>query len=110
VSGAIANERWYNRKSRVFKEVDAMVIITFPNKRIQTEALAFLLGRFSGTVLKTGEYIVPEQALQALAKQNFVFTVRGNVDDKEVATLRSIATASLQRRKPRAISYRIEIE
>jgi hypothetical protein len=68
-----------------------MVIITFPSKKMQTEALGFLLGRYSGTVLKSGEHIVPEEALQALAKQNFVFTVRGNIDEKEVATLRAAA-------------------
>jgi|GEM_PF-372533 len=79
-----------------------MVIITFPDRETQKEALGFLLGRFSGTVLKSGEHIVPEAALKALAEQNFVFTVRGKADEKQVAALRSAAASSLQRRSPRA--------
>jgi hypothetical protein len=78
-----------------------MVIITFPDKATQKKALGFLLGRFSGTVLKSGEHIVPEAALAALADRNFVFTVRGKVDEQEVATLRIAATAAVQRRQPR---------
>jgi hypothetical protein len=54
-----------------------MVIITFPDKKTQERALGFLLGRFSGRVLKTGEHIVPGAALQALAEQNMAFTVHG---------------------------------
>jgi hypothetical protein len=69
-----------------------MVIITFPDKETQKKALAFLLGRFAGTVLKSGEHIVPEEALAALAGRNLVFTVRGKADAKEVAALRSAAS------------------
>ena len=54
-----------------------MVVITFPDKKTQTKALGFLLGRFSGTVLKSGEHIVPEAALAALAQRDIVFTVHG---------------------------------
>lgn len=54
-----------------------MVIISFPDRETQKEALGFLLGRFSGTALKSGEHIVPEAALKALAQQGFVFTVQG---------------------------------
>ena len=79
-----------------------MVIITFPDKETQQKALVFLIDHFSGTVLKSGEHIVPEAALPALADQNFVFTVRGKVEDKEVATLRIAAAAAFQRRKARA--------
>ena len=79
-----------------------MVIITFPDRDTQKEALGFLLGRYSGTVLKSGEHIVPEAALAALAKQNLVFTVRGKVDEEEVAALRNSATKALQRRPRRA--------
>ena len=79
-----------------------MVIITFPDPETQKEALGFLLVNFSGTVLKSGEHIVPEKALAALAEQNFVFTVRATVDEKEVAALRSAASKSIQRRPARA--------
>lgn len=81
-----------------------MIVITFPDKETQTAALGFLLGRFSGTVLKSGEHIVPEAALKALADRNFVFTVQGKVNEEEVASLRNSAAAAVQRRRRRAKS------
>ncbi len=45
-----------------------MVVITFPDSETQKKALGFLLGRFSGKVLKNGEHIVPEAALEALGE------------------------------------------
>jgi hypothetical protein len=54
-----------------------MVTITFPDRETEKRALAFLLGRFSGRVLKSGEHLVPEAALEALADQNIPFTVSG---------------------------------
>jgi len=63
-----------------------MVVITFPDKETQKKALGFLLGRFSGKVLKNGEHLVPEAALAALADKNIPFTVHGravgNLDGK----------------------------
>jgi hypothetical protein len=41
------------------------------------KALGYLLGRFSGRVLKSGKCIVPPAALVALADENFPFTVEG---------------------------------
>jgi hypothetical protein len=74
-----------------------MVVITFPDKETQKRALGFLLGRFSGTVLKTGEHIVPEAALAALAERNFVFTVKGQASyEQEVAALRGAHSSSVQ--------------
>ncbi len=54
-----------------------MVTVTFPDREVEKKALGFLLGRFSGGVLKTGEHIVPEAALEALADANIPFTVVG---------------------------------
>ena len=54
-----------------------MIVITFPDSETQKRALGFLLGRFSGKVLKNGEHLVPEAALAALADQNISFTVHG---------------------------------
>jgi hypothetical protein len=51
-----------------------LVVITFPDKDTRREALGFLLGRFSGKALKSGEVIIPEEALE---EQNFAFTVKG---------------------------------
>jgi hypothetical protein len=45
----------------------------YPKKK---RALAFLLGLFSGRVLRSGEHTVPEEALEALAAQEIPFKVR----------------------------------
>jgi hypothetical protein len=55
-----------------------MVSITFPDRETERRALSFLLGRFAGHVLKSGEHLVPEAALEALTEQNIPFTVTGN--------------------------------
>jgi hypothetical protein len=54
-----------------------MITIVFPDRETEKRALGFLLGRFSGRVLKSGEHIVPEAALETLADQNIPFTVQG---------------------------------
>jgi hypothetical protein len=54
-----------------------MVTITFSDREAEKRALGFLIGRFSGRILRSGEHLVPEAALEALAEQNISFTVRG---------------------------------
>jgi hypothetical protein len=54
-----------------------MVTITFPDRDTEKRALAYLLGWFSGRVVRSGEHIVPEAALEALADQNIPFTIKG---------------------------------
>jgi hypothetical protein len=54
-----------------------LITITFPDKATEKRALAFLIGRFSGHVLKSGEHLVPQAALEALADQGITFTVNG---------------------------------
>jgi hypothetical protein len=54
-----------------------MVVITFPDRDTAKRAVGFLVGRFSGRVLSTGECIIPEAALAALAHRSFEFTVKG---------------------------------
>jgi hypothetical protein len=74
-----------------------MVVITFPDEATERKALGFLLGRFSGQVLKSGEHIVPEAALAALAGRNITFTVHGKATyEKQVAALRSAASGTVQ--------------
>ena len=74
-----------------------MVTITFPDRATQKRALAFLLGRFSGRVLRTGEHVVPEAALEALADQNIPFSVKGKTSyEQQMAALRSAAPTSIQ--------------
>ena len=54
-----------------------MITVTFPDRGTEKQALAFLLGRFSGRVIRTGQHLVPEAALEALADQNIPFSVIG---------------------------------
>jgi hypothetical protein len=56
---------------------DAMIAIVYADRETERKALAFLLGRFSGRVLKTGEHLVPEPALEALANAGIPFSVKG---------------------------------
>ena len=74
-----------------------MVTITFPDRETEKRALAFLLGRFSGRVLSTGEHIVPEPALESLADQNITFTVKGKTTyEQQLAAIRGLAPAAVQ--------------
>jgi hypothetical protein len=60
-----------------------MVTITFQDRAAERKALAFLLGRFSGRVLKNGEHLVPEAALEALAEQNIAFGVKSKTSSSD---------------------------
>jgi hypothetical protein len=74
-----------------------MVTITFPDHETEKRALAFLLGRFSGHVLSSGEHIVPEAALEALADQNIPFSVKGKTTyEQQMAAIRGLASPSVQ--------------
>lgn len=74
-----------------------MVTITFPDRETEKRALGFLLGRFSGRVLKSGEHLVPEAALEALADQNIPFTVLGKATYKQqIAAIRDTPPATIQ--------------
>jgi hypothetical protein len=67
-----------------------VVTVTFPDRETTKKALGFLLGRFSGRVLRSGELIIPEAALLALAEQNFQFTVLGkSTYEQQVGLIRS---------------------
>ena len=79
-----------------------MVKVTFPNRATERKALAFLLGRFPGRVLKGGEHLVPEAALEALAEENISFSVKGKASyEQQVAAIRGAAPSSVQRRPQR---------
>jgi hypothetical protein len=66
-----------------------MVTITFPDRDTEKRALAYLIGRFSGRVLKSGQHIVPEAALEALADQNIPFAVEGKTTyEQQMAAVR----------------------
>ena len=74
-----------------------MITITFPDRDTEKRALAYLLGRFSGRVLRTVEHLVPEAALEALADQNIPFSVKGKATyGEQLAALRGASPASVQ--------------
>ena len=84
-----------------------MVRITFQDRATERKALAFLLGRFAGRVLKGGEHLVPEAALEALAGRNIPFSVKGKASyEQQVAAIRGAASAPVQRRtrRPRRVA------
>jgi hypothetical protein len=68
-----------------------MVTIKFPDAETQDEAVGFLASSFSGRLLRTGEVIVPEEALAALANENFSFTVIGKATYEQMAAFRGDA-------------------
>ena len=68
-----------------------MVTIIFPDRDTEKRALAFLLGRFSGRVLRSGEHLVPEAALEALADQNIPFTAKGKTTYEQQRSARCTA-------------------
>ena len=74
-----------------------MVTITFSDRNTEKRALAFLLARFSGKVLRSGEYLVPEAALEALADQNIPFTVKGKTTyEQQVTAIQGPASPPVQ--------------
>lgn len=74
-----------------------MVTITSPDRDTEKRALAYLLGRFSGRVLQSGEHLVPEAALEAFADQNISFTVKGKTTyEQQVAAVRGAASSPVQ--------------
>lgn len=73
-----------------------MITITFPDRDTEKKALAFLLGRFSGRILRTGEHLVPEAALEALADQNIPFKVEGKTTyEQQLAAIRGAAPSPI---------------
>jgi hypothetical protein len=52
-----------------------LVTIRIKDRATERKALAFLLGRFSDRVMKNGDHVVPEAALEALAQHDIPFIV-----------------------------------
>lgn len=74
-----------------------MITITFPDRETEKRALGFLLGRFSGRVMRSGEHLVPEAALEALADQNIPFSVQGKATyEQQLAAFRGAPPAPVQ--------------
>jgi len=74
-----------------------MILIQFPDRDTEIKGLAFLVGRFSGKVMRGGLHIVPEAALEALASQNIPYSVKGKATyEDQLAALRGAAASPVQ--------------
>jgi hypothetical protein len=73
-----------------------MVIIRFPDEQAERRALGFLARRYSGKSYATGETIVPEAALAALALEGIKFTVEGPATYDRITPLRDFAATASQ--------------
>lgn len=74
-----------------------MVLIQFPDRETEIKGLAFLIGRFSGKVLRGGLHIISEAAVEALQTQNIPFEVKGNATyEQQMAALRGDAATAVQ--------------
>ena len=62
-----------------------MIVIRFPNAETEKRALGFLAGRFSFTTRASGETLVPDDALSALAREKIAFSVDGTATYEQLA-------------------------
>src|SRR2546425_1209706 len=77
-----------------------MIIIRSPDEATEQKGLGFLIGRYSGHSWATGEVLVPDEALAALAREGIRFTVEGPATYERILSLRDsliIACGSLPR-------------
>jgi hypothetical protein len=74
-----------------------MITIRFPDIDAKKKALGFLAGRFSCTSYATGEMLVPEDALGALASAGIRFSVEGPATyGQSIPALRSAHATPVQ--------------
>jgi hypothetical protein len=74
-----------------------MITIRFPDSETKRRALGFLAGRFSFTTWSSGEVLVPDSALSALAHEDISFTVEGPPTyGQAIPALRSACASSVQ--------------
>ena len=75
----------------------AMITITFADRETEKRALAFLIGRFSGRVLRFGRAPGARGVLEALADQGIPFAVKGKATyEQQMAAFRGAAAPPVQ--------------
>jgi hypothetical protein len=73
-----------------------MILIRFSDAQMEKRGLGYLAGRFSGTSWKSGETLVPEEALSHLAAAGIKFSVEGHLNyEKVYAPLRGPAATAV---------------
>ena len=74
-----------------------MLLIQFPDRETEIKGLAFLLGRFSGKVLRGGLHIVSEAAVEALTAEKIPFEMKGTPTyEQQISALRGDAATTVQ--------------
>jgi len=71
-----------------------MIRIRFPNDAFKKRALGYLLGRFSFKSWATGEMLVPDEALTALALEGISFIVEGPATYEQIIQAVRVPVAS----------------
>ena len=75
----------------------SLIRIRFPNRESKRRALGYLAGRFSFTSYATGEMIVVEPALAALAVEGISFIAEGPATYAEaIPAFRAAAAGQVQ--------------
>jgi hypothetical protein len=72
-----------------------MIIVRYPDEATKRRALGYLAGRFSFKSWATGEMMVPENALPALAVEGIPFNVEGPASYERLASLRNPAPVAV---------------
>ncbi len=73
-----------------------MIRIRFTDEAAKRRALGFLLGRYSFKSWATGEMLVPEYALPALAREGISFIVEGLATYEQIiAAVRTPSTPAV---------------
>lgn len=74
-----------------------MVLIRFPSLDVERRALGFLARRFTFKSWDTGQTLVPEAALGALAAEGLTFTVEGRpAYEQRIPAIRNSASSAVQ--------------
>jgi hypothetical protein len=74
-----------------------MIKIRFSDAAAERRALGYLAGRYSFKTYSTGETIVPDAALSALALEGIHFSVQGReTHEQSVSAVRDPAAAAVQ--------------
>jgi hypothetical protein len=70
-----------------------MILIRFPNEAAKDRALELLLGEYPFKSWRSGELLLPEEALPLLAHENVPFTFEGIEGYERISALRDPAAA-----------------
>jgi hypothetical protein len=74
-----------------------MILLRFTDPQMERRALGYLAGRFSFKTWVSGETLVPESALAALAVEGITFTVLGPPTyEQSVPKIRTASAAAVQ--------------